>query len=116
MKLKTLTLGLILGGIASRLFFNMRQAANRDPWAGYERPEASSLFLGTGGFPHSDNSATGVPGVGMDSPNAAERLESMGVSGSPLGRAAIDKELFASASQDGAGARSPGLSDFLRGG
>lgn len=94
MRLKTLLLALVAGGVAARFYSRSRASMNM------EGSEAD----------------TGLPARGADSPNAAERLQAQNVAGPQAGNGtAGGDDMFASDSQRGPYAQGTGLADFSRG-
>jgi len=118
MKLGRLTLTLALAGIAANMFLKKRgDSAPLHPDfvdtedSGYAGSDATL----DSGMPTEMSADTGVPGVGLEAANPAERMQS---ERSNALAEAVDRtsdDLFESSSQDGPYAKTPGLPDLTRG-
>ena len=118
MKLGRLTLTLALAGIAANMFLKKR-GESAPPHPDFVDTEdsgyAGSESTPESGMPSEMSAATGVPGVGLDAANPAERMQSERSNALAEALDPTSDDLFDSNSQGGPYPKTPGLPDLTRG-
>jgi hypothetical protein len=123
MKLGRLTLALAAAGVAANLFLKKRaDGAVRHPDfvdtedSGYAGSDPTLDASGAGvGVPTEMAGGTGIPGLDLESPNPAERLQAGGETALAEAVGRTSDALFDSNSQPGPYPKTPGLPDLTRG-